>query len=80
MEDFKLDIDTINKTMVTEGNSGKVDKMPYRLYNGGANLDIGLIHATKDTSWVCTKRLEYYNLPLLQSDFHWTIDAFKDDE
>lgn len=80
LDSYKMELDTIERVFrLTDNEFYGMNEIPYELYKG-ESMDLMIYPgANFDTLWYQMIKLNYRELPVLQNDFHWTIDEFKND-
>ncbi len=68
--DFKLEIKPVKNQMIICDYDGKTSKVYYSLQNDLLTLNL----PGKTNNKITFKKLDHRNLPLLQHQFHWTVD------
>jgi hypothetical protein len=72
MTDFKLEIDPLKNELLVSDYDGSSNVLQYSYKNKTKTLTLTLPFDAK--SKIICKQLDHENLPLMQEQFHWTVD------
>ncbi len=76
MQDYKLDIDTINKEFILTDYQLNKTTIPYDFNEQDSILSLQFSHGINKFT-LKGKYLNWKNLPALQNDFHWRVEDVK---